>query len=152
VNDTVVTEVNGRVLVTLNRPDARNALDSSLAQGLLAAYERLDADGDLATGVLAGAPGSVRAWTSRRSRPPGLRRASTGCSWDQPASPLSLRRRVRARWRSRAGPHADLIVAAHGARFGIPEVKGWTVRRRWRTAPAAPRHPAAAVHGAGPYR
>ena len=54
--DEVLSEVRGRVLlVTLNRPDARNAVDSALAQALLAATERLDEDKDLTAGVLTGA-------------------------------------------------------------------------------------------------
>ena len=43
MSDEVLSEVRGRVLlITLNRPDARNAVNSALAQGLLAAVEQLD--------------------------------------------------------------------------------------------------------------
>ena len=54
--DEVLSEARGRILlITLNRPDARNAIDSALAQGLLAAVERLDEDDSLTAGVLTGA-------------------------------------------------------------------------------------------------
>lgn len=54
--DEVLTEVNGRVLViTLHRPEARNAVNSALAHALVAAVKRLDADAALAVGVLTGA-------------------------------------------------------------------------------------------------
>lgn len=54
--DEVLTEVRGRVLVmTLNRPEAMNSVNTALAQALLAAIERLDSDNDLTLGVLTGA-------------------------------------------------------------------------------------------------
>ena len=54
--DEVLSEVRGRILlITLNRPAARNAIDTALAQGLLAAVEQLDEDDGLTAGVLTGA-------------------------------------------------------------------------------------------------
>ena len=51
----VLTEKQGRVLViTLNRPEAMNAINTPLAQGLLRAVEQLDGDDDLTVGVLTG--------------------------------------------------------------------------------------------------
>jgi len=55
-SDAVLTEVRGRVLlITLNRPEAMNAINTDLAQGLLAANKRLDEDDALTAGVLTGA-------------------------------------------------------------------------------------------------
>lgn len=52
----VLTEVKGRVLlITLNRPEAMNAVNTDLAQGLVAAIEQLDGDDGLTAGVLTGA-------------------------------------------------------------------------------------------------
>ena len=54
--DEVLTEVRGRVLlITLNRPDAMNAVNTALAKGLVAAIEQLDGDDGLTVGVLTGA-------------------------------------------------------------------------------------------------
>ncbi len=54
--DEVLTEVRGRVLlITLNRPDQMNAINTDLAQGLLAAIQQLDGDDGLTAGVLTGA-------------------------------------------------------------------------------------------------
>ncbi len=51
----VLTERRGRVLlITLNRPDAMNAINRDLAQGLLAAVAELDGDDGLTAGVLTG--------------------------------------------------------------------------------------------------
>lgn len=53
--DEVLTEVRGRtLLITLNRPDAMNAVDLALAQALAAALDRLDADPELTVGVVTG--------------------------------------------------------------------------------------------------
>lgn len=55
-NTAVLTEVKGRVLlITLNRPEAMNAINTDLAQGLLAAVKQLDEDDGLTAGVLTGA-------------------------------------------------------------------------------------------------
>ena len=54
--DEVLTEVRDRVLlITLNRPQAMNAIDTALASALVAATERLDGDDSLTAGVLTGA-------------------------------------------------------------------------------------------------
>jgi len=54
--ETVLTEARDRVLlITLNRPEAMNAIDTDLAQGLLAAVAQLDGDDGLTAGVLTGA-------------------------------------------------------------------------------------------------
>lgn len=53
-DDVLLTERRGRVLVmTLNRPDQRNALNAALADALAAALGELDSDDELTAGVLA---------------------------------------------------------------------------------------------------
>src|SRR5215207_1363379 len=55
-DDPVLTERrDGVLLVTLNRPDARNAVNTALAEGIAAALDDLDADAHLTVGVLTGA-------------------------------------------------------------------------------------------------
>src|SRR3954453_19485645 len=52
----VLTERRGNVLlITLNRPDARNAVNMALAEGVAAALDELDAADDLSVGILTGA-------------------------------------------------------------------------------------------------
>lgn len=52
----VLTEKRDRVLlITLNRPDAMNAINGALSAGLVAAVEELDGDPGLTAGVLTGA-------------------------------------------------------------------------------------------------
>src|SRR5690242_6880643 len=55
-DEPVLTERRGAVLlITLNRPEARNAVNLPLAEGIAAALDELDDDGDLGAGVLTGA-------------------------------------------------------------------------------------------------
>jgi enoyl-CoA hydratase len=51
----VLTEVRGRVLlITVNRPEARNSINKATAEAMGAALDRLDDDRDLAVGVITG--------------------------------------------------------------------------------------------------
>ena len=52
----ILTERRGRVMViTLNRPEAMNAINGALSHGLLEAVRELDADDGLTAGVITGA-------------------------------------------------------------------------------------------------
>ena len=54
--DAVLTERrDGVLLVTLNRPDARNAVNRALAEGVAAALDELDGTPELRVGILTGA-------------------------------------------------------------------------------------------------
>ncbi|MDQ1506948.1 MAG: enoyl-CoA hydratase, partial [Actinomycetota bacterium] len=52
----VLTEARGPVLViTINRPEARNSINKATAEAIGEALDRLDADSNLSVGVLTGA-------------------------------------------------------------------------------------------------
>ena len=54
----VLTERQDSVLVvTLNRPEVRNAVNAALAEGVGKALDELDSDDDLRLGVITGAGG-----------------------------------------------------------------------------------------------
>src|ERR1700752_3829052 len=54
----VLTERRGNVLlITLNRPEVRNAVNAALAEGLAGALDELDSDEGLSVGVLTGSGG-----------------------------------------------------------------------------------------------
>nr|MCS5635572.1 enoyl-CoA hydratase-related protein [Myxococcota bacterium] len=58
----ILTETHGRVrLITLNRPEAKNSVNSALGNALVAAIEELDSDDELTAGVLTGADGGFSA-------------------------------------------------------------------------------------------
>jgi enoyl-CoA hydratase len=55
-DELVLKDRRGQVLlITLNRPDARNAVDRALATAIAETLMELDADDDLRVGVLTGA-------------------------------------------------------------------------------------------------
>ncbi len=75
MSESVLTEQRDAVLlITLNRPSARNAIDNSLSEGLTDAVARLNGDDDLRVGVLTGAGGvfcsgmDLKAFAKRRRR------------------------------------------------------------------------------------
>jgi enoyl-CoA hydratase len=126
MSDAVVTEQRGKVLlVTLNRPEARNAINGALARGLADAIARLDRDAGLAAGVLAGAGRGfsagmdLKAFAGGEDITPALRFLRHGARKPLIAAVEGF---------ALAGGlelalACDLIVAAAGARLGIPEVK-----------------------------
>ncbi|MEY4340463.1 MAG: hypothetical protein RLZ14_2313 [Actinomycetota bacterium] len=54
----LVEQVGHTLVVTMNRPEAKNALSSAMLVGMLDAWERLNADDDLRCAVLTGSGGS----------------------------------------------------------------------------------------------
>jgi enoyl-CoA hydratase len=63
MSDVVTYEANGRIaVITLNRPEARNAVNGALANGLESAIDRLETDDEVWVGVL-------RANTDGQERP-----------------------------------------------------------------------------------
>ena len=71
MTEAVLTEErDGVLVVTINRPEARNAINGDVARGIAAAVDRLDGEDDLRVGVLTGAGGSFSSgMTSRASSP-----------------------------------------------------------------------------------
>jgi enoyl-CoA hydratase len=122
----VLTAVDGPVLViTLNRPDVRNAIDSALSLGVFAAFERLDADDDLRVGVITGAGDTFCAGLDLRAfARSGLPRRIGRVYRQGSRKPL-----VAAIEGAALGGGlemalvADLLVAARDATFASPEVR-----------------------------
>ena len=89
----VLTEVRGPILiVTLNRPEAKNAVNLALAKAVAAAMDKLDTDDSLAVGIVTGAGGTFCSGMDLK----GFLRGS-GLSFRGAASPVSLKRRRRSR-------------------------------------------------------
>src|SRR5436190_4981673 len=62
MSDEVLVERRGAVLViTINRPQAKNAINGAVSAGIAAAADELDASDDLYVGILTGAGGSFSA-------------------------------------------------------------------------------------------
>jgi enoyl-CoA hydratase len=129
-DDEVLTERDGAILViTLNRPKARNAVNSALARGLAAAVDTLDGDPELSVGVLTGAGGSFCSGMDLKAFlqgevPTVEGRGFAGITIAPPEKPLV----AAVEGYALAGGceialACDLIVAARDAKFGLPETK-----------------------------
>ncbi|MCZ2824263.1 MULTISPECIES: crotonase/enoyl-CoA hydratase family protein [unclassified Modestobacter] len=126
----VLTEVTDGVgVLTLNRPEAKNAVDLATTEALAAAIDEFDARDDVAVLVLTGAGGTFCAGMdlkafARGERPRIEGRGFAGLTEAPPAKPLIA---AVEGWALAGGCElalsADLVVAARDARFGIPEVK-----------------------------
>jgi enoyl-CoA hydratase len=130
MSDEVQVEQDGKVLViTLNRPQVRNALDRATALGVVAAIDRLESDPDLVIGVLTGAGGTFCSGMDLKAfltgeRPEIEGRGLAGLTKTPPAKPLI----AAVEGYALAGGceialACDLIVAAEDAAFGIPEIR-----------------------------
>src|SRR3984957_17810939 len=110
-SEAVLTERReGVLLITLNRPEARNAVNLPLAEGIAAALEELDGEQSLSVGVLTGAGKGFCAGMDLKAFVTGGR-PWVGDQGFAVAGGLEI------------ALACDLIVAARGAKLGIPEVK-----------------------------
>ena len=129
---TVDVETRGHIqIITINRPEARNAVNDEVARGIESALDRLEADDDLWLGILTGVPpvfssgadlkmvgaGRAMALQTKRGGFGGIvRRARTKpvvAAVDGPALAGGTEMVLAC----------DLVVASTTATFGIPEVK-----------------------------
>jgi len=125
-------EARGRVaLITINRPEARNAINGAVAAGLQAAVERLDADPELWIGVIAGTGPVFSAGADLKEIAAGrVATLSTALGGFAGITRLPRRKPLIA---AVDGPAlaggceivctCDMVVASRSASFGIPEVK-----------------------------
>jgi enoyl-CoA hydratase len=126
----VLTERRGRTLViALNRPEVRNAIDQSVADGIARALDLLDGDSELTVGVI---HGNGRGFCSgmdlkaflTQGEPVVEGRGFAGIV-ERPASKPLI---AAVEGFALAGGlevalACDLIVAAEGTKLGMPEVK-----------------------------
>src|ERR1700743_1197021 len=126
----VLTERRDRVLlITLNRPDQRNAVNAAVAHGIAAALGELEGDGGLSIGVITGAGKGfcsgmdLKAFVAGES-PVVEGRGFAGITQRAAAKPLiAAIEGFAVAGGLEVAICCDLIVAARGARLGIPEVK-----------------------------
>src|SRR5947208_11663899 len=126
----VLTERRDNVLlITLNRPDARNAVNLPLAEGLAAALDELDASDDLSVGVLTGAGKGFSAGMDLKAFVTGERpwvgdRGFAGIVQRASEKPLiAAIEGFAVAGGLEIALACDLIVASREAKLGVPEVK-----------------------------
>ena len=128
-NEVLVEHIDGMVIVTINRPEQKNAVNRAVSYGVCAAIDEMDARPDLLIGILTGAGGTfcsgmdLKAFLAGEvTRVEG--RGLLGISTTPPRKPLI----AAVEGYALAGGFeamlaCDLVVAARDARFGLPEVK-----------------------------
>ncbi|MGW2548635.1 crotonase/enoyl-CoA hydratase family protein [Streptomyces sp. NPDC001635] len=117
------------LLITIDRPQARNSVNAVVATLLAKALDELEADPELRTGVLTGAGGTFSAGMDlkaalRGESPNAPGRGFGGVTEVERTKPLIA---AVEGWAMGGGFElalaCDLIVAAEDAHFGLPEVK-----------------------------
>jgi enoyl-CoA hydratase len=120
---------DGVLLITLNRPRARNAINLPVAEGIAAALDELDGEDSLSVGVLTGAGKGFCAGMDLKAFVSGQRpwvgdRGFAGIVRRGPLKPLiAAIEGFAVAGGLEVALACDLIVAARGAKLGIPEVK-----------------------------
>src|SRR5688572_27252883 len=130
MSESILTEARGPVLlITINRPERRNAFDFATADAMSRAIDAFEEDPDLRVAVLSGAGGSFCAGMDLKAFAEGdvpyvERRGVFGVINQPPAKPLV----AAVEGHVLAGGFelmlaCDIVVSAESATFGIPEVK-----------------------------
>jgi enoyl-CoA hydratase len=120
-----------RALITINRPEARNAVNADVACGIEEAIDRLEADDSLWVGILTGVPPVFCSGADLKEINAG--RLASLSTPRGGFGGITRRKRTKPIVAAVDGPAlaggteialaCDLIVASTNARFGIPEVK-----------------------------
>jgi enoyl-CoA hydratase len=126
----VLTERRENVLlVTLNRPEVRNAVNAAVAEGVAGALEELDGDDTLSVGILTGAGGFFCAGMDlgafvKGESPYFGDRGFAGIAQRASRKPLiAAIEGFAVAGGLEVALACDLVVAAKGAKLGIPEAK-----------------------------
>jgi enoyl-CoA hydratase len=124
----VLSREEDLLVITIDRPAARNAVDPSVANGLEAAIDELDGDDELRAGVLTGAGGTFCAGMDlkafARGKRPYTERGGFAGIVERPPRKVLI---AAIEGFALAGGleialACDLLVAARDAKLGIPEV------------------------------
>ena len=120
---------DGVLLITLNRPERRNAVDQALADGLAAALDRLERSDGLAAGVIHGAGATFSAGMDLKEfartgkRPHVTGRGFAGIVERIPAKPvIAAVEGYAVAGGLEIALACDIIVASRESRLGLPEV------------------------------
>jgi enoyl-CoA hydratase len=130
MSEPVLTEVSGGVaVITINRPEARNAVNGAVARGMAAAVDNLDARSDVRVLILTGAGGTFSAGMDLKGfltgdAPVVSGRGFGGIAEQPPRKPVI----AAVEGYALAGGFelvlaCDLVVASEQAKFGLPEVR-----------------------------
>jgi enoyl-CoA hydratase len=117
------------LLITIDRPEVRNAVNGAVAEGIAHALDELDSDDSLSVGILTGAGGFFCAGMDlgafvRGESPWYEDRGFAGIAQRAAVKPLiAAIEGFAVAGGMEIALACDLIVAARGAKLGIPEAK-----------------------------
>lgn len=129
LSEVLIERDGGLMIITINRPEAKNAVNRAVSYGVAAAVDELDASDELRVGILTGAGGTFCSGMDLKAflrgevtRVEG--RGILGIAMTPPKKPLI----AAVEGYALAGGFeamlaCDLTVASRDAKFGIPEVK-----------------------------
>ena len=128
-DEVIVERRDGLMIITINRPHVKNAVNRAVSHGVCAAVDELDACEDLRVGILTGAGGTFCAGMDLKAFLAGEvtrveGRGILGIAQTPPKKPLI----AAVEGYALAGGFesvlaCDLVVAASDAKFGLPEAK-----------------------------
>jgi enoyl-CoA hydratase len=146
----LLTERRDRILlITLNRPDARNAVNLAMAEAMADAMDELDTTDELSVGVIAGEGKGFSSGMDLKAfatgeRPWARDRGFAGIVQKPAEKPLiAAIEGFAVAGGLEIALACDLIVASKGAKLGVPEVRrglvaaGGALRQLPRRLPAA---------------
>jgi enoyl-CoA hydratase len=117
------------MIITMNRPEAKNAANKALAEGISAAIDRLESDGEIHVAILTGAGGTFCSGMDLKAYITGEFPLVEGrgfaglCEYTVSKPLIAAVEGYALAGGFEVAISCDLIVAAEDARFGIPEVK-----------------------------
>lgn len=120
---------DGVLIITINRPEAKNAVNQAVAQGIAAAMEQLDGDDSLNAGIITGARGTFCSGMDLKAflkgELPSIKgKGFAGFVEAPPKKPLiGAVEGYALAGGMEIATACDLLVANSQAQFGIPEVK-----------------------------
>lgn len=134
MSDVLVERDGAIVILTINRPHAKNSLNLSIFDGLLNQLQLLRADESVRVVLLTGAEGvfcagaDITAFDALRTEPLlGERAAAGGAFWSAlrrfPKPVIAAVERLALGGGMELALACDIVIAGESTKFGVPEVK-----------------------------
>jgi len=128
-DEVLVTEADGVIEVTINRPDQRNAMTKAAAEAMSDAWDRLDSEPSLRCAILTGAGGTfcsgmdLKGFLKGEFPVAGDRGFGALTSWSPKKPVIAAVDGYALAGGMELALACDMLVASRGAKFGVPEAK-----------------------------